>query len=482
VNGSGGPCFSITADPLRPALEEAWNDAAMSTFGERLRRARVQAGLSQTGLAFEGVSASYISLLESGRRTASAQVVAQLAARLGVAAEYLLHGEPSDHDRRMELELAFCRLALEHGQGADARDRLRVLVAEDLQPAVRDQAELLLSRALIALEELDDAADLALPLLERTRAGHSTLPVSVVGNLVAWLHAQAGNDAQAVTAAEQALQACREQGLAGTEDYFRLACTLIWAYSNLGDHLSAATWARRALSEAEAAGSRHGQAVLYWNAAMLAEQRGRIDEALHLCRQAMAHLSELDDSNDLARVRVAAAAIMLVVDPPPVVEAVAALERTKDLLKNLGTTMDQVEWALVRSQAALLQDDLDTAETLAQSAVDQALAANLADVTLTARCQMALGDALFARGRAADAREQYRAATDALNGAPDTRFTAQNWRDLGERWIRLDDPRAAAEAFRRALTSAGVRDRTRTTLAAVAAAAAAGVTATSRRT
>jgi len=452
----------------------------VSTFGERLRQARVEAGLSQTGLAFEGVSASYVSLLESGRRTPSAHVVAQLAARLGVSAEYLLHGEPSDHDRRMELELAFCRLALEHAETQQARDRLRILVAEDLQPAVRDEAELLLGRSLIWLGDFDAAAEVALPLLERTLAGGSTLPVSVVGNQVAWMHLQAGSHAQAVAAAERAIGACHEQGLAGTEDYFRLASTLMWAYTNLGDYLTAATWARRTIAEAEAAGSRHGQAVLYWNAAIMAEQRGRLDEALHLCRQAMAHLSELDDGIDLARVRLAAAEVMLAVDPPPVAEAVAALERTKDLLHDLGSVADHVEWALARSRAALLQLDPGTAGELARSAVEQAVAADLVDVTLTARCRIALGDALIARGHPVDAREQYQAATDALDGWPDATPTAPIWRDLGERWTHLDDPRAAAAAFRRALECDGIRNRSRATLTAVTTAAA--HTATSRPT
>jgi len=442
----------------------------MSTFGERLRQLRLDAGLSQTALAVEGISGSYISLLESGRRSPSRNVAAQLAAQLGVSTSYLLDGEPSDQERRVELELAFSRLAVEHGQSASARDRLRELLADNLPPGPRDEAQMLLGRALSRLGEFEDAIAVALPLFERCRAGEATIPVSTVGMFLTWQYLEVGSDAQAVNAGEQALQACRDQGLAGTEDYFRLASTMMRAYGNLGDDSHASAWARQLITDAEAAGSRGGQAALYWNAAMVAERQGRIDEALHLCRQAMAHLSELDDGVDLARLRVAAAVILLSADPPHVGEAVAALERTKDLLDDLGGPGDLAEWNFARSWAALLEGDIPAAEAYARSAVERTAALDGADAPLSGRSLMALGDALAGRGDSPDALEQYRAAAQALTGRSNGRESAHAWRDLGERLVHQHDLEPALEAFRRALDCAGVRDRSRAALAGIEAA------------
>ncbi|WP_432194840.1 helix-turn-helix domain-containing protein [Streptomyces sp. bgisy027] len=58
-------------------------------FGRRMRELRLRAGMSQAELAAPGLSASYVSLLESGKREPSPEVVAVLAEKLGVTARSL---------------------------------------------------------------------------------------------------------------------------------------------------------------------------------------------------------------------------------------------------------------------------------------------------------------------------------------------------------------------------------------------------------
>src|SRR5947209_12226166 len=91
----------------------------MSTFAERLKALRRGAGLSQTELAGDGISPSYVSLLESGRRTPSPAVAALLAAKLGCSASQLLDGEPSERERGLQLELAYAELTLSTPQCPD---------------------------------------------------------------------------------------------------------------------------------------------------------------------------------------------------------------------------------------------------------------------------------------------------------------------------------------------------------------------------
>ncbi|MDW4910537.1 helix-turn-helix transcriptional regulator [Streptomyces sp. ADMS] len=59
-------------------------------FGRRMRELRRAAGMSQAELAEPDLSASYVSLLESGKRVPSPEVVAGLAERLGVTPRSLL--------------------------------------------------------------------------------------------------------------------------------------------------------------------------------------------------------------------------------------------------------------------------------------------------------------------------------------------------------------------------------------------------------
>src|SRR3954467_2028418 len=102
----------------------------LTTFAERLRDQRRAAGLSQTELAGDGLSPSYISLLESGRRRPSPAVASLLAANLGRSTSQLLEGEPSEHERRIQLEWAYAELALRHDGAEEAVTRLKALLEE----------------------------------------------------------------------------------------------------------------------------------------------------------------------------------------------------------------------------------------------------------------------------------------------------------------------------------------------------------------
>lgn len=66
--------------------------AGSETVGQRLRRLRLEAGISQRELAGPGVSYAYISRIEAGTRRPSVKALRVLAERLGVMVEYLETG------------------------------------------------------------------------------------------------------------------------------------------------------------------------------------------------------------------------------------------------------------------------------------------------------------------------------------------------------------------------------------------------------
>lgn len=65
----------------------------METIAERLKRLRLEAGLSQRELQAPGVSYAYISRIEAGTRNPSVKALRKLAGRLAVSADYLETGE-----------------------------------------------------------------------------------------------------------------------------------------------------------------------------------------------------------------------------------------------------------------------------------------------------------------------------------------------------------------------------------------------------
>jgi len=439
----------------------------VTTFAERLKALRRAAGMSQTELAGDGISPSYVSLLESGRRSPSPAVAALLAAKLGCSASELLEGEPSERERRVQLELAYAELALRHDGAASAAGRLRALLDEpDLSANDRGEASLLLARSLELTGDLPGAVAIVLPLFDAARAGRNSLSLTRLASHLCHYYRVAGDLNRTVAIGEQALQACRDQGLDRTEEYFKLAATIMLAYADQGDEVHASIWARQLIEEAESAGEHGGRAALYWNASLLAEREGRIDEALRLSRKALAHLGELGDSRDLARLKLDSAAVLLAGEPPLVDEAREALDRARSELRRLGSELDLAEWDHLRSTVSLLDGDVREAEALARSAIDQLPeGAGAENLTLAHR---ALGDALAAQGRRDEALEHYAIAVDLQAMGFPGRAAALAWRDLAERLLARGEVAAAVRAYRGALDAAGVRDRTRAVLTAIA--------------
>jgi transcriptional regulator with XRE-family HTH domain len=63
-----------------------------AAVGQRLKDARLAAGLSQRQLSFPGCSAAYISRLEAGDRVPSLQLLRKIAAKLGADEQFLATG------------------------------------------------------------------------------------------------------------------------------------------------------------------------------------------------------------------------------------------------------------------------------------------------------------------------------------------------------------------------------------------------------
>lgn len=449
----------------------------VKTFGQRLKELREARKLSQTDLAGDDLSSSYISLLESGKRTASDEVVRKLAVRLGCSPSQLADGQSTQFDDKIDLVLRFAMLAIEHGEAADARVRLQdALLERGLSQQVRDELTYHLGRSLERLGDYVGAIRAWLPLFERAERpdGDCYLPVHVLGLHLCGAYFDVSDFAQAAVIGERGLVAARERQLAGTTDYFRLAATVFSVYMERGDFAHARVWGEILLEEARADGGRSGQSAIYWNLAVLAEAQGRVGEARQLCEQALLHLSELGNSRDFARLRLQLANILLADDPPAVEEAIDLLRRCAEDLADLGSKSEMAVWHWAMSIALLhrAQDlfgpedpaDLLNAEFEARAALSQASGSP----DLQADAWLALAYAMRAQGRESDASYALEEAHAAMRLAPDSRSQALDWRELGESLAAEGNLADASAAFRRALDAVGVRDRSRPTREKVA--------------
>src|SRR3954471_16158016 len=80
--------------------------------GARLKRLRLQRGLSQRDLSSPGVSYAYISRIEAGARTPSVKALRKLAQKIQVSVEYLETGRDIREIDIRELGLADAELEL----------------------------------------------------------------------------------------------------------------------------------------------------------------------------------------------------------------------------------------------------------------------------------------------------------------------------------------------------------------------------------
>lgn len=427
----------------------------MTELAERLRTERARAGLSQTALAGDDLSPSYISLIESGRRTPTEAVLAVLAERLGTTVEFLKFGDAAPSEERARLEIGFARLALTNGEAEQAKDRLLALDLETISPRYHGDALRALAQAHDALGELDDAVRILEPLLADARAHGRATEAATIATQLAVAYHDAGDLARSIELGEKVLDEIEALGMAGTDEHLRLGSTILWSYYERGDLLFATHRAAELIRLAEEKGTHRGRGSIYWNASLVAEGRGDLVEACRLAERALAYLAEGSASLDVPRLRLHYAWLVLRSDPPEPRLALEHLGPAIQELELIGSEIDLARCSFEAGRAHLLLGDHLEAEEQARAGLARL---DGSEATLDiCNGRLLLGDILAARGRVTEAKECYRWAADMWGMLSAGREAAKVWRSLGDRMMANGDAEGAAKAYESALREAGIR-------------------------
>ena len=424
-------------------------------LAERLRAERARTGLSQTALAGEDFSPSYVSLIESGRRTPTDAALRVLAERLGTTVDYLKHGDAAPSEERARLEIGFARLALTNGEAQQAKDRLVALDLSTISPRYHTEAKQALARAHELLGELDASVAILEPLLEDALTQGRVLDAARIANdLVADYH-DSGDLARSVELGERVLSVAEQSGIAGTDEHLRLASTILWSYYERGDLLFATHRAAELIRLADEKGTFRGRGGIYWNASLVAEGRGELAEARRLAERALAYLSEGAASRDVPRLRLHYGWLLLRSEPAEPRLALEHLGAAAQELELIGSEVDLARCRFEAGRAQLLLGEVAEAERLARDGLARLTAG---DTTLdVCNGRMLLGDVHAARGEVREATECYRWAADMFGMMSAGREAATVWRSLGDRMMANGDAEGAAKAYEAALREAGIR-------------------------
>ena len=317
------------------------------TVGERLRRLRLERGLSQRDLAAPGVSYAYISRIEAGARRPSVKALRMLARKLGVTPGYLETGSEIDDASARELRLS------------EAELRLRL----DAEVSV-DELEELLADALAAADTAAAArAQIALGLAASNRSDHPETirhleaalehgfinPVSRPDVYVTLGRAYAarGTPRRAVELFERALA---EAAAVAPEDVgarVRFSSFLSFALTDLGELARARAVVGEALAETEQGVDPYTRVRLHWSLGRLSLEQSKPLVALESFRRAVSLLEATEDTLHLARAHLNCAHAL--VDAADLAGAWAHIDHAERLL---GTRPSDDDLAVVRRMQA----------------------------------------------------------------------------------------------------------------------------------
>jgi len=340
------------------------------TIGGRLKRLRLEGGLSQRDLSSPGVSYAYISRIEAGARTPSVKALRMLARKLNVSVEYLETGRDLGEADERELRLGEAELAIRFSE--DTQDPERRL-AEIRDEALRAGDRIGAARAVAALGFAAAGRGNHLDAVERLEESldlHRVEPhlrPDVYGTL-GQSYAALGAPERAVRLFEECLVMSTEAAPDDSSLHVRFATMLSYALSDTGDHERAAAVVREAAATLSRAGDPYTRVRLYWAAARSIGMAGRTSEALDYVRRAIALLEATDNTLQLARGYLLAASIEA--DGGNTADAASQLELGESLLGTAPERLDLGFLRIVQSQVAELEQDGALAVKRAREALD----------------------------------------------------------------------------------------------------------------
>jgi tetratricopeptide (TPR) repeat protein len=424
-------------------------------LGERIRSLRGKRGLKQQDLASREISASYISLIESGKRVPSDAVLATLAERLECSAEFLRTGRDDHELEEARLRLAFGEMALRNGSNGEALHALSEVLSS---PSLLDAA--MTRRARIgqatALEKLNrpEAAIAVLDELHRDpdlAAGSAEWCQVAVA--LCRVYRDVGDITLSIEIGERAMARLHALGLDVTVDHIQLGATLMSSYHSRGDLVRAHLMGGKLVDAAEKQGARAARGAVYWNAGLVARSRGQLNEALALVERALALMSEDDNLRHLAMLKMNYGSLLLQVDEPEPARGKQLLEEAQQLLAEVGNAPELAQCEIFLADADLMLGHWDEAAAHA----DRALGLTGSESRIQAvGARGTLAEVYLLRGETEQAMLCLQAATRQLRQFRPSHQVALNWRYLGDLWKRLGNSAETLKAYDRALTAAGM--------------------------
>jgi transcriptional regulator with XRE-family HTH domain len=395
-------------------------------FGERLRRLRQQRGLKQADLADSGLSASYVSRIESGSRAVTPHVAQVLAGRLGVDVSVF----QSNRETYLAGLLAEAQTYLSAANNVAAAAAFEAALDQAAGAPLATVWSIRHSLA-IALSNLGRLADWRRQQDElvalATEAASADLLTQAYTGLSNCLRIS-GEIQEAYTAARMARDHSREPDVALAHQ-LQAMIALIAVETETGRAAESTRRAEELLGMLGDETPAPLRAQALWAAASTYVARERHDEAMELLMQAIQILNSGEDLVTWARLRLALVSLAHRAGRPVDSQACAWYHEAAKVLRLMSIPIYQVQLDVIEARIAFDQERFEEADALCASAL---ASADLLSFRDRARTEMLRARTAARIGQADRAIADLRAIAQRLDDGGARDLSAEAWRLVAE--------------------------------------------------
>jgi tetratricopeptide (TPR) repeat protein len=425
---------------------------APQTLGQRLRQARIAAGLTQSGLADNRFSKQYVSQLERDQLRPTPETLTWLAGRLGVDPAYLDTGLDGRERERVESAVRRAEAAVE----AHDYDEAIAILAEVRGGVPADAAADLELRALLAeawarmyIGEMREA----LPLLGRAReivedGAFSDVDRAEVLFRMGCCRYRLTSVSTALALFSEALELAERSGIPCDRLRSRIFGWRSRCYRRQRDWEAAREDVERALELAEALDDPRGTADAYFLGALVAERRGQWVAARSYAEKAKFLYEQIDDRANTGKLLTTLGGLTFLLGRPD--ESIPLFKQAFAVALEVGSDADAAQAVSSLAQVHLRTGQVELAAEQASHALEL-LAGRVDFIDEVGNAQLVLGRSLLVQGRLDEAAEMFRAAEASFGQLSSASHKAAAWTAQAELAVERGDKEAALELYQRAV-------------------------------
>jgi tetratricopeptide (TPR) repeat protein len=251
------------------------------SVGTRLRKLRLQRGLTQKELADPRYTHAYVSTIEAGRRQPSPTALEHFASKLSVDVEELRTGRPPDLEAKLRLKLQGARRDISAGEFDQAASAL-TQVLRDSKRYKMTHLEAKAIEYFALTEERRGNMQKAFELYQDVEQILIEEPPPMLADCIAGQArclTDTGDVRYAIHLLESLIERLEREGFSDPDAFVRLYAPLVRAYVQLGVHSKASEYAEAALDMLPKVRDPFNQAVMHVNLAGAYLREGNTKEA-----------------------------------------------------------------------------------------------------------------------------------------------------------------------------------------------------------